>query len=554
MSPWSLWRRHLLALRPDFWQAVLISMLINTLMVLPSLYMLQVYDRVMVSQNGLTLVALTLVLTLGLLAAAWLEQGRTAVLVRMGQRMDGLLASRVHEAALQRELHQPSSSPQQALLDLNALRQFVTGQGLFVLFDLPWFPIYLAIMFLLHPLLGWIGLAFSGVLVLIALASHRSSRAVVEGATQAARQAQQDQLAQLRNAEAIHAMGMLGALRQRWQQRHHSYGAAQQASESLTARYSSISKQARHVQQALSLGAGAWLVLEGQISPGAMIAANILMTKALQPLDLLVSSWSALLSARIAVQRLSEVLEQAPADHAQEIRTPAAASVSWQGATVCAPASGQTILHDINLQLPAGRLIGLVGPSGSGKSTLARVMLGLWPRQACQGRIEIDGLSVFDWDRQSLGPALGYLPQEPALLEGTLAQNIARFGRADPQAVVEAAQRVGIHELILALPQGYDTPAGEAGQLLSGGQRQLIALAQAMYGSPRLVVLDEPNSNLDEHGERCLVQALKSLREQGSSVLLITHRPEILQALDACWQLDGGRLSQPDADRAAAAV
>ena len=548
----ALWRRHLLPLRPEFAQAVLISMLINTLMVLPSLYMLQVYDRVMVSQNGMTLLALTLVLALGLLLAAWLEQGRTAVLVRMGQRMDGLLASRVHEAALQRELHQPSSSPQQALLDLNALRQFVTGQGLFVLFDLPWFPIYLAIMFLLHPWLGWIGLAFSVVLVLIALASHRSSRSVVEGATEAARQAQQDQLAQLRNAEAIHAMGMLGALRQRWQQRHQSYSAAQQASESLTARYSSISKQARHVQQALSLGAGAWLVLDGQISPGAMIAANILMTKALQPLDLLVSSWSALLSARIAAQRLAQVLAHAPADHAQEIRTPAAANVCWQGATVCAPGGGQTLLHDISFDLPAGRLIGLVGPSGSGKSTLARVMLGLWPRHACQGRIEIDGLSVFDWDRQSLGPALGYLPQEPALLEGTLAQNIARFGRSDPQAVVEAARRVGIHELILALPQGYDTPAGEAGQMLSGGQRQLIALAQAVYGSPRLVVLDEPNSNLDEHGERCLVQALKSLREQGSSVLLITHRPEILQALDACWQLDAGRLSQ--ADRAAAAV
>lgn len=540
MSLWTFWRRQMVPLRGFFWRTLGVSMLINTLMVLPSLYMLQVYDRVMLSQNALTLVTLTMVLTFGLVGVAWLEQRRTAILVGMGQRLDELLASRVHEAALQHELRQPSSHPSQPVQDLNQIRQFITGQGLFVLFDLPWFPIYLLIMFLLHPWLGWLGLGFSGVLVLIAVASHWGSRSAVESGVELSRQAQQDQLAKLRNAQVIHAMGMLPVLRRKWLERQAQYSMGQAQAESVSARYSSVSKLARHVQQSLSLGAGAWLVIDGQISPGAMIAANILMTKALQPLDLLVSSWSGLLTARLASERLSAVLGQMPHEHAQEIREMREARVQWRHVTV-KTAQERVILKDLSLQLDPGTVVGLVGPSGSGKSTLARVMLGLWPRESCSGQVLLDGLSVFEWDRQQLGPSLGYLPQEPLLMEGTLAQNIARFGKPDPALVVQAAQKVGIHELILAMPQGYDTPVGEAGQLLSGGQRQLVALAQAMYGSPRLVVLDEPNSNLDEAGERCLLQALKSLREQGCAVLLITHRPEVLQAVDQTWHLHQGQ-------------
>jgi ATP-binding cassette subfamily C exporter for protease/lipase len=514
-------------------------------MVMPSLYMLQIYDRVMVSQSGLTLLTLTGLLTLSLLAAAWLEQRRTAILVHMGQALDDRLGVAAHDAALLKQWQRPSNSPLQPVQDLNALRQFVTGQGLFVLFDLPWFPIYLVIMFLLHPWLGVLGLVFSGVLLCIAVLSHRRSRAAIELGSDTARQAQQDQMTKLRNAELIHAMGMLPAVRQRWSERHAVYSSVQARAEATSASFSSLSKMARYVQQSLSLGAGAWLVIEGQISPGAMIAANLLMTKALQPLDLLVSSWSGLLTARLAAERLRDALPGQGLEHRQEIRALQQPQVRWHDVSVRLD-DGRTLLHEVSLQLEPGSVVALVGPSGSGKTTLARTLMGLWPAHLCSGRAELDGLSVFDWDRQSLGPALGYLAQEPALMEGTLAQNIARFGKPDAAQVVDAARRAGIHELILALPQGYDTQAGEAGQTLSGGQRQLIALAQALYGSPRLVVLDEPNSNLDEAGERCLLQALQVLRQQGCAVLIITHRPEILQSVDHTWQMRQGRLIGPE--------
>jgi ATP-binding cassette subfamily C exporter for protease/lipase len=545
MSALRYWVTQLAGLRGYFWQALGVSMVINALMVMPSLYMLQIYDRVMVSQSGLTLLTLTGLLALSLLAAAWLEQRRTAILVRMGQALDDRLGVAAHDAALLKQWQRPSNSPLQPVQDLNALRQFVTGQGLFVLFDLPWFPIYLVIMFLLHPWLGVLGLVFSGVLLCIAVLSHRRSRAAIELGSDTARQAQQDQMTKLRNAELIHAMGMLPAVRQRWSERHAVYSSVQARAEATSAGFSSLSKMARYVQQSLSLGAGAWLVIEGQISPGAMIAANLLMTKALQPLDLLVSSWSGLLTARLAAERLRDALPGQGLEHRQEIRALQQPQVRWQDVSVRLD-DGRTLLHEVSLQLEPGSVVALVGPSGSGKTTLARTLMGLWPAHLCSGRAELDGLSVFDWDRQSLGPALGYLAQEPALMEGTLAQNIARFGKPDAVQVVDAARRAGIHELILALPQGYDTQAGEAGQTLSGGQRQLIALAQALYGSPRLVVLDEPNSNLDEAGERCLLQALQVLRQQGCAVLIITHRPEILQSVDHTWQMRQGRLIGPE--------
>ena len=535
----ALWA-HLKGMGPLLAMGVAVSMGINALMIFPSLYMLQIYDRVMVSQNALTLVVFTAMLVVALVLVAVLENWRTGHLVKVGMAMDERLANPVFAANLQAELSQATNQPQQALTDLNQLRQFVTGQGIFVFFDLPWFPIYVAVMFLLHPYLGLAGLVFCVVSLGVSGWGHRANAQPIEQAGEASRHALGDYMANLRNAETIHAMGMLPALRQRWSQRFALHGLAQSRVESTGTQFSSFSKYVKNIQQTVTLGLGAWLVVQGELTPGAMIAANLLMTKALQPLDLLVSTWSSFLMTRLSVQRLEALLQQARQQPAGDvIRDHKDGELQTRRLQLNLP-NGTALLKGVDLTFPPGTVTGVVGPSGSGKSTLAKALLGLWPKALCSGQIVCDGVSVWDWDRQHLGARIGYLPQDIALLEGSLADNIARHGRVNDAWVIEAAQQAGIHEMILRLPNGYETAAGEAGQFLSGGQRQLIGLARAIYGKPRWVVLDEPNANLDEWGDACLVRAVEALKAQGSVVILISHRPEILNSVDQTLRLHGG--------------
>ena len=538
----ALWS-HLKGMGPLLAMGVAVSMGINALMIFPSLYMLQIYDRVMVSQNALTLVVFTAMLVVALVLVAVLENWRTGHLVKVGMAMDERLASPVFAANLQAELNHPTNQPQQALTDLNQLRQFVTGQGIFVFFDLPWFPIYVAVMFLLHPYLGLAGLVFCVVSLGVSGWGHRANAQPIEQAGEASRHALGDYMANLRNAETIHAMGMLPALRQRWSQRFALHGLAQSRVESTGTQFSSFSKYVKNIQQTVTLGLGAWLVVQGELTPGAMIAANMLMTKALQPLDLLVSTWSSFLMTRLSVQRLEALLQQARQQPAGDvIRDHKDGELQTRRLQLNLP-NGTALLKGVDLTFPPGTVTGVVGPSGSGKSTLAKALLGLWPQALCSGQIVCDGVSVWDWDRQHLGARIGYLPQDIALLEGSLADNIARHGRVNDAWVIEAAQQAGIHEMILRLPNGYETAAGEAGQFLSGGQRQLIGLARAIYGKPRWVVLDEPNANLDEWGDACLIRAVEALKAQGSVVILISHRPEILNSVDQTLRLHGGGVS-----------
>jgi ATP-binding cassette subfamily C exporter for protease/lipase len=471
-------------------------------------------------------------LVVALVLVAVLENWRTGHLVKVGRAMDDRLAAPVFAANLQAELNQATPQPQQALTDLNQLRQFVTGQGIFVFFDLPWFPIYVAVMFLLHPYLGVAGLVFCLMSLAVSWWGHRANALPTEHAGEASRQALGDYTAHLRNAQTIHAMGMLPALRQRWAQRFALHGLAQAKVESTGTQFSSLSKYAKNMQQTLTLGLGAWLVVQGELTPGAMIAANLLMTKALQPLDLLVSTWSSFLTTRLSVNRLEALLQAAQRQKPGDVIRPhKEGGLQTRQLDIQLP-GGEALLQGVNATCPPGTVTGVVGPSGSGKSTLAKALLGLWPRSLCRGDIWCDGLSVWDWDRQHLGASIGYLPQDIALLEGNLADNIARHGRVNDAWVIEAAQQAGIHEMILRLPNGYETPAGEAGQYLSGGQRQLIGLARAIYGKPRWVVLDEPNANLDEWGDACLIRAIEAMKAQGSVVVLISHRPEILNIVD----------------------
>ncbi len=526
--------------RNEFLIVGLFSMLANVLMLSPTLYMLQVYDRVIASQSELTLLAMSL-LTLALFGVmAFAEWLRSRVLVRAGVRLDERLGTQVFNASFESHLSQSGSSPARAFGDLIQVRQFLTGNGIFAFFDAPWAPIYMAVLFMLHPWLGVLGLLFAAIQVLLAWVGHRHTLAPSEAAVAANSDAGNFLQSKLRNAEVIESMGMLGNLRQRWAQRHADALTQGTAAQALTQRVVAWSKFIRYSQQSLALGAGALLVIDGQLSPGGMIAANVLMNRALGPIDMIVSGWRGFIGAAAAFGRLEKLLLGFPQ------RDPALTRVAPTGQLevrdVVASAAGRStpILKNISLSLAAGTVLVVLGPSGSGKSTLARVLMGIWPELT--GEVVLDGLPLSSWDRSEIGPHLGYLPQDIELFEGTLAENIARFGKVDSAMVIEAARCAGLHDMILRFPKGYDTPIGEAGALLSGGQRQRIGLARAIYGNPALIVLDEPNANLDEAGEAALVQTVQTMKAKGRTVVLITHRPGILAVADRVLLLIDGRV------------
>lgn len=543
-------RRELFAalagLKREFVAVGLFSLAANALMLAPSLYMLQVFDRVMVSQNGLTLILSTLILVFMLGLMGFSEWARSRLLVRIGVCMDERLNRRLFRASFDNQLAQPKANPAQAFSDLTQVRQFLTGNGVFAFFDVPWMPIYIAVLFLLHPLLGWLGIGFAVLLASVAWFSHRLTSQPMQTALQASVQVSADQQGKLRNAETIEALGMLPALRGHWWSRYGDQASAQGHIDELTHRMSALTKFLRYTQQSLSLGAGGWLVIHGELTPGAMIAGNILMTRALQPIDLIVNTWKAFVSARTAFDRLAQLLTTQPERLTGRLVQVPMGIVELKNVTATATNRPTPILDTISLTLPAGSLTCVVGPSGSGKSTLARVILGLWPQ--VRGELLLDSAPLADWDRAVLGPSIGYLPQDVELMDGTLAQNIARFGALDSEQdsaqVIAAARQADIHELILRFPKGYDTPAGEAGSLLSAGQRQRVALARALYGDPSLVILDEPNANLDDAGEAALVTALQDLKNRGKTVLIITHRINTLRNADRVLVMAQGRITQ----------
>jgi ATP-binding cassette subfamily C exporter for protease/lipase len=420
------------------------------------------------------------------------------------------------------------------------VRQFLTGQGLFAFFDAPWAPIYIAVTFYLHPLLGVLSIVFACVQVGLAWFGHRHTVAPAEAASRAGTDVTVYLQGKLRNAEVLESMGMVENLRHRWRERHQNYLARNAAAHAINNRVTAWSKFIRYTQQSLSLGAGALLVIDGQMTAGGMIAANVLMSRALGPIDMVVNSWRGFISARAAFMRLERLLQEFPE------RDPALSRVAPTGAltlrNVFASAEGRQapILKNLNFSIDAGTVVAVLGPSGSGKSTLARTMVGIWP--GISGEVLLDGLPIEGWNRLELGPHLGYLPQDVELFEGTIAENIARFSEVDSDKVIEAARSAGLHEMILRFPQGYDTPIGAAGGMLSGGQRQRIALARAVYGDPALVVLDEPNSNLDDAGEAALMNTVAQLKAKGKTVFLITHRPGAIGVADWLLLLKDGEL------------
>ncbi len=532
--------RVLWTFRGEFLMVGLFSMLTNLLMLSPTLYMLQVYDRVMSSRSEMTLLAMSL-LTLvlfGIMAVCdWM---RSRLMVHAGVRLDNRLSSKVFNASFEAHLSQTGTSPQRAFGDLLQVRQFLTGMGVFTLFDAPWAPVYLGVLFFLHPMLGVLGVVFALLQAALAFFGQRHTLAPAEAAGKTLAEANGFLQSKLRNAEVLESMGMINSLKARWLSRHQAYQAENAAALHLSHRVTAVSKFLRYAQQSLALGAGALLVIDGQLSPGGMIAANVLMTRALTPIDMLVGSWRQWAGMKAAFKRLEALLVDYPERDEALHRVPPTGAVTLRDVVATAPGRASPILKGISFSAAPGTVTVVLGPSGSGKSTLARVLMGIWPD--VNGEVLLDQLPLSGWDRMELGPHLGYLPQDVELLDGSIADNIARFGELDSQKVIEAARCAGLHEMILRFPKGYDTPIGEAGGLLSGGQRQRIGLARAVYGDPALIVLDEPNANLDDAGEQALVKSVQELKTKGKTVFLISHRPGVIAVADRLMILRDGQI------------
>ena len=513
--------------------------LINILMLVPSIYMLQVYDRVLSSQNTTTLAMLSLMVVGFFIFIGTLETVRSFIVIRIGSQLERRFNQQVYRAAFERNLFSGQAHAGQALGDLTLIRQFVTGPALFAFFDAPWFPVYLFVIYLFNTWLGVFATAGAAVLIALACVNEVMTRKSLSQASVYSQQSSQLATSHLHNAETIQAMGMLGVLRKRWFNVHSRFLTEQNNASDTGAVIGSVSKTLRLCLQSLVLGLGALLVIQGDMSAGMMIAGSILMGRVLSPIDQLIAVWKQWSSAKLAYQRLDNLLREHPAVQ-ENMGLPAPnGHLSFEQVSAAPPGVRLPTLHQGSFSLQAGEVLGVLGASGSGKSTLARVLVGVWPTLA--GTVRLDGADIHQWNRDQLGPYIGYLPQDIELFSGSIADNIARFRDADPQQVVAAAQQAGVHEMILRLPQGYDTLLGDDGSGLSGGQKQRVALARALYGGPRLVVLDEPNSNLDAVGDAALTRAIAQLKAQGCTVVLVTHRSASLAQADKLLVLNEGR-------------
>lgn len=517
------------------------SFFINLLLLTAPLYMLKLFDRVLSSRNDATLYALTVIAVLMLMVMGLLETIRSRVLVRVGARLDDRLANRVFSATFRKSLSAAEVDRGQALRDLDGLRQFLTSSAPFALFDAPGTPVFLLLIFVFHPLLGVIALVGALLLFGLALANELRTRPKLDEAGRHSAEASLFAQTSLRNADAIQAMGMMPALQRRWRARHESALSLQAVASDRAGTIMAMSKALRMVIQIAMLATGALLAMSQIITPGVMIAASIIMGRALAPVEQAIGNWRNVVSARQSYNRLQELLQELP-NLPTRMRLPDPIGQVTADRLVGVPPGAQVAaLKGVSFEIEAGEAVGVIGPTGAGKSTLARLLVGIWPPYG--GHLRLDGADMGNWASEELGRFIGYLPQDVELFGGTVSENISRFDdEPDPQEVVAAARLAGVHDMILHLPDGYDFLIGEGGRRLSGGQRQRIALARALYREPPLVVLDEPNSNLDADGDRALGDAIRALKEMGKTVIVMAHRPSAISAVDKLIMLRDGQL------------
>ncbi|MFL6534881.1 MAG: type I secretion system permease/ATPase [Pseudomonas sp.] len=520
--------------------AALFSGVINILVLVGPVFMLEVYDRVIPSQSVPTLVALGL-LAFGVYAlSGLLDIIRSRVMVRIASSLDVALSSKVFKVIAGASLKTPiTGDALKPAQELDQIRGFIGGPGLVAFFDLPWMPVYLAVCFYIHPLFGLLTVGLMVILIGLTLLTDRQTRKLMQASADALNKRNHLGQQAHQNAEALMAMGMTANTSMSWQKNHSAFITLQRRSIDIGSFYGGISKTLRQVVQSAALALGAWLVINGDLSGGTMIAASIIVARTLAPAEQVIATWRSLLSAQIAWKKLLEVFALFPDAQSKTELPPAHRNLQVENVFAAPPGAQRLTLQNINFMVAAGTAVGVVGPSASGKSSLARVLVNAWT--PARGHVRLDGAPLDQLSEQARGKLIGYLPQSVGLFTGTVAHNIARLDPSAPDsAIVSAAQLAGVHELILQLPQGYETHVGEGGANLSAGQRQRVALARAMFGDPFLVVLDEPNSNLDAEGEQALAKAILTLKSRGTIVVVIAHRTNILSVIDQILIIENG--------------
>lgn len=528
----------------SFLAVFVFSFFANMLMLTPMFYMINVFDKAVGTGSFPTLVSLAIIAGFLYVIMALMEWSRSRVLVFVGSRLDHVLAPRIYDLCFTSEAGAIGANGMgaQPLSDVNNLRQFLAGSTMTAIFDLPWLPVYLMVMVLFHPVLALVSLICMAIMFALALANQRATTQRLQDANNGAGLISQQTQRNLRNAEVAAAMGMTSALTAIWRSQQNDVLSLQEEASNAAGGYAAAIKTLSVAMQSAAITTGAVLAMQQAISPGVMIGAALLIGRSLSPIQAAVTGWRGLVDARQQYLRLKELLEAFPPNEERMTLPPIQGRLSAQKVVVVPPGSKQPTLADINFSIPAGATVMILGASAAGKSTLVRTILGIWP--TAQGAMRIDGADAAKYDRDELGPQIGYLPQDIELFDGTVAENIGRFAEVDAEAVVQAANDAAVHEMILALPDGYDTVITAQKGLLSPGQRQRIALARALYKRPKLVVLDEPNSNLDEIGEQALNNAIKILKAAGSTLVLVSHRQTALPLVDYLIIMEAGRIKE----------
>ena len=519
-------------LKPVIYKAIGFSTLISLLALMPTVYMLEVYDRVVNSRSGMTLLMLTVLIVLAYAVMELLEKIRGALMRAAGVQVDEALSKRIYDAMFLGFLKRQVGGSTQVLNDLKLVREFLANPALMAIFEAPVALVALALIFAISPVLGWASVLGAIAQIGVAFMNERATRKPLNEANRSAVGAQQFAEASLRNAHVMESMGMLDAVHDRWQKRQQEFVAYQATASEGAGLWTAMSKAVQQVMSSLLLGLGAWLLLKNMLNGGEsmMIIGSVLGGRVLAPLSQLVAQWNSVVTVRAAWSRLENLLANVPVKpEAMPLPAPKG-MLTVEGLMAGAPGQQVPIVRGVQFALSPGEVLAVVGPSASGKTTLARLLVGLWP--AMSGKVRLDGADVYTWEKTELGPYLGYLPQGVELLDGTLAENIARFGEVDMAQVEAAARLVGVHELIMSLPEGYNSPVGRDGAMLSGGQRQRVGLARALYGKPVFVVLDEPNSSLDEAGDAALANAIATLKQLGTTFVVMTHRTSVLGVAD----------------------